>query len=249
MTTGSSDGPVVSDQETDEQMEEDYARIGEELVNRYLEISTPVNASVAVGDVNVSAAGRDFTLQTEEEQARLIRLAVMGNVVRRNRKWVCETYGVPDYVFKEHWSQYLETKKHRGYFFHRDEVAEMAVDEPTDKMRKALEAYNTGGSIDPTTGLPVWQAYKVPRSSYYDCLKWQRENPKNIWSGSLVRNRGKTTILTEEMESELLHWVAISQVFRFVTITPLPSDLKTCVSIRDVLLPSMSVLLIPLPVA
>ncbi len=58
----------------------------------------------------------------------------------------------------------------------------MAVDEPTDKMRKALEAYNTGGSIDPTTGLPVWQAYKVPRSSYYDCLKWQRENPKIIQS-------------------------------------------------------------------
>ncbi len=93
---GSNDGPVVSDQETDEQMEEDYARIGERFVNRYLEISTPVNAIVAVGDVNVSAVGRDFTVQTEEEQARLIRLTVMGNVVRRNSKWVCETYGVLD---------------------------------------------------------------------------------------------------------------------------------------------------------
>jgi hypothetical protein len=87
----------------------------------------------------------------------------------------------------------------------------MAIDEPTQKMRKALEAYNTGGSVDPTTGLPVWEAYKVPRSSYYDCLKWQRDNPDKIWTGALIRQRGKTTILTEEMESELLHWVAISQ--------------------------------------
>jgi hypothetical protein len=74
----------------------------------------------------------------------------------------------------------------------------MAIDEPTEKMRKALEAYNTGGSIDPTTRLPVWQAYK-------------RKNPEKIWSGYLVRNRGKMTILTEDMESELLHWVANSQ--------------------------------------
>ena len=101
----SSDGKGVSDQETDgEQMEEEYARIGEELVNRYLEISTPVNASVVVGDVNVSAAVGDFTLQNEEEQTRLIRVAVTANVFRRNNKWICETYGVPDYVFKEHWS-------------------------------------------------------------------------------------------------------------------------------------------------
>jgi hypothetical protein len=106
-------------------MEEEYARIWEDLVNRYLEISTPVNASVAVGDVNVSAAVGDFTFQNEEEEAQLIRVAVMANVVRRNRKWVCGTYEVLDYVFKEHWSQYLETKKHRGYFFHRNKVFDL----------------------------------------------------------------------------------------------------------------------------
>jgi hypothetical protein len=122
----SSDGKGVSDHETEfEQMEEEYVRIGSDDLNRYLEITTPVNESVVLGDMNASVAVGGFSTLSEEEQARLIRVAVMANVVRRNRKWVCDTYGVPSYVFKEHWSQYLETKKHCGFFFHRDEVSDL----------------------------------------------------------------------------------------------------------------------------
>ncbi len=31
------------------------------------------------------------------------------------------------------------------------------------------------------------------------------------WSGNNIRQRGKVALLTEEMENELNHWVAISQ--------------------------------------
>ncbi len=57
----------------------------------------------------------------------------------------------------------------------------------------------------------IWHLYGVKKASFYKALKWKAEHPGRAWSGANIRFRGKITLLTESMEEELQHWIALSQ--------------------------------------
>ncbi len=49
------------------------------------------------------------------------------------------------------------------------------------------------------------------RTTFYDAINWEEQNPGKKWDGDRLRARGKVSLLTYDMETELLHWVAVSQ--------------------------------------
>jgi hypothetical protein len=57
----------------------------------------------------------------------------------------------------------------------------------------------------------IWKQYGVPNASFYKARAWEALHPGQRWSGNNIRLRGKVALLTHEMESELNHWVAVSQ--------------------------------------
>ena len=84
-------------------------------------------------------------------------------------------------------------------------------------MKSAIaEYYRNGNRVRPQglkmgDGEDVWQKYTVAKTSFYDAIKWERDHPGKKWDGDRIRQRGKFSLLTYDMESELLHWIAISQ--------------------------------------
>ncbi len=51
----------------------------------------------------------------------------------------------------------------------------------------------------------------MAKARFYKARAWETNHPGLKWSGNNLRQRGKISLLTGEMESELNHWVAISQ--------------------------------------
>ena len=104
-----------------------------------------------------------------------------------------------------------------GRFFHRLEVPIKPVHDSVKRMRLAIEEYYANGNNVRANGLrksdkqDVWQRHRVPKTSFYDAIKWEADNPGLKWDANRIRNRGKTSLLTLDMEQELLHWIALSQ--------------------------------------
>jgi hypothetical protein len=57
----------------------------------------------------------------------------------------------------------------------------------------------------------ILKLYGVPKASYYKARAWEAKHPGLKWGGNNIRMRGKVALLTVDMESELNHWIAISQ--------------------------------------
>ena len=57
----------------------------------------------------------------------------------------------------------------------------------------------------------IWKLYGVPKASFYKARAWEAAHPGLKWGSNNIRMRGKVGLLTADMETELNHWVAISQ--------------------------------------
>ena len=82
-------------------------------------------------------------------------------------------------------------------------------------MKAALRLYKSNGNAPNPQGkrgpeFCCHKIHKVAKRSFFDALAWQRDN-KKAWLGFRDRDRGKVTLLTDDMEEELLHWVAACQ--------------------------------------
>jgi hypothetical protein len=64
------------------------------------------------------------------------REAVIANVLRRNKRKICEERGIPPDVFNLIWEEYRESHTFKGRFFHRDELV---YKETTDRARSACK--------------------------------------------------------------------------------------------------------------
>ena len=83
----------------------------------------------------------------------------------------------------------------------------------------AIKAYKANGNNIYAKNVPgkrnkkeetCWCLNHVPKVSFYDALKWELKN-KRAWDGSSMRDRGKTQLLSFDMEEELIHWAAVCQ--------------------------------------
>ncbi len=45
--------------------------------------------------------------------------------------------------------------------------------------------------------------YNVAKTSFYDALKWERDHPAKKWDGDRIRQRGKISLLTYDMDCDL----------------------------------------------
>jgi hypothetical protein len=154
---------------------------------------------------------------TPEKKKKLEREAVIAQIITGNMKRVCEERGIPLSVFRGLWEEYRETHMFDGRFFHRLEIPSTNEADNVKRMKKAIKEYHANGQRVRAQGMTkadnkdVWQIHKVPKTSFYDALKWEADNPTCKWDGDRIRQRGKVSLLTYEMETELLHWVAVSQ--------------------------------------
>lgn len=154
---------------------------------------------------------------TPEKKKKLEREAVIAQIITGNMKRVCEERGIPLDVFKGLWEEYRETHMFDGRFFHRLEIPNTNETEHVKRMKKAIKEYHANGQRVRAKGMTkadnkdVWQLHNVPKTSFYDALKWEADNPTCKWDGDRIRQRGKVSLLTYEMETELMHWIAVSQ--------------------------------------
>ena len=154
---------------------------------------------------------------TPDKKKQLEREAIIANVITGNKRKVCEDRGIPLDIFTKLWEEYRETRMFDGRFFHRMEVNPAAESENVTNMKSAIAEYYRNGNRVRAQGLKigdgedVWQKYNVAKTSFYDAIKWERDHPAKKWDGDRIRQRGKISLLTLDMESELLHWIAISQ--------------------------------------
>jgi hypothetical protein len=57
----------------------------------------------------------------------------------------------------------------------------------------------------------IWKTHGVAKASFYKARAWEAAHPGKLWSEHNIRLRGEVALLTDAMENELNHWVAISQ--------------------------------------
>jgi hypothetical protein len=130
---------------------------------------------------------------------------------------VCEERGIPLSVFRGLWEEYRETHMFDGRFFHRLEIPNINETDNVKRVKKAIKEYHANGQRVRVQGMTkadnkdVRQIHKVPNTSFYNALKWEADNSTCKWDGDRIRQRGKVSLLTYEMETELLYWVAVSQ--------------------------------------
>jgi hypothetical protein len=104
-----------------------------------------------------------------------------------------------------------------GRFFHRLEVQPKTEKDGVKRMRLAIEEHYANGGKVRAEGVPkheqqdVWHKHNVAKTSFYDAIKWELNNPGCKWDGNRIRNRGKISLLTADMEGELLQWIALTQ--------------------------------------
>ena len=140
----------------------------------------------------------------------MVRNAVIANMLVRNQKKTCEARGIPPEVLKEVWDEYQHTAQYEGRYFHRLElgaVESSSIPVGCTKMIEALAAY----SQDSTAPLATIKRFGVSKSSFYYALNWQKKKTGKKWGSEVIRDRGKVTLLTQDMETEIFHWVALSQ--------------------------------------
>ena len=140
----------------------------------------------------------------------MLRNAIFANLLIKNQKKTCEERGIPPAIFKDAWDEYQHTAQYQGRFFHRLELAAIpsaSVKIGCTKMVEALAAHR----MDGTQPIATIQRFGVSKSSFYHAIKWEKDNPGKKWGCEVIRSRGKTTLLTPDMEAELHHWIALSQ--------------------------------------
>jgi hypothetical protein len=151
-----------------------------------------------------------------KQQKLLLREAVVANIVIGNKKKVCTEKGIPVEVFDRVWDEYRETNTFHGRFFHRLEIPSKEK-EGVRRMMAAIAEYHANGKKTRAIGTKkgdkqeVWHKHNVARTTFYDAINWEEQNPGKKWDGDRMRARGKVSLLTYDMETELLHWVAVSQ--------------------------------------
>ena len=151
-----------------------------------------------------------------EKQKVLLREAVVANILIGNKRKVSAEKGIPLEVFERVWDEYRETNTFHGQFFHRLEIPSTEKDYVL-RMKAAIEEYKTNGCRTRAKGTKkgdkqeVWHKHNVARTTFYDAINWEEKNPGQKWDGDRMRARGKVSLLTYDMETELLNWVAVSQ--------------------------------------
>ena len=101
-----------------------------------------------------------------------------------------------------------------GKFFHRDEVPVCRDESSREaKMISAIAMYRAnGGKVRKAKDEPeCWRSCGASKRSFYKALAWEKENPGRRWDGPAIRQRGKESLLTDDMEEEMKHFVCISQ--------------------------------------
>jgi hypothetical protein len=146
------------------------------------------------------------------------REAAIANVLRRNQRKICEERGIPPDVFSRIWEEYRESHTYKGEFFHRDEIIYRETKDGTLRMQSAI-AYRKHVAEGTVPGRGekggvgwtpnIWKTHGVAKASFDKAVAWEDQHPGHKWSGSNIRQR--LNLLTEVMENELNHWVAISQ--------------------------------------
>ncbi len=114
---------------------------------------------------------------------------------------------------------YQHTAQYEGRYFHRLElggvdsssVALGCTKKITSRLRcirlQPLKAY----SEDSSKPLATIKRFGISKSSFYYALNWKKKNPGKKWGSEVIRARGKVTLLTPDMKTELFHWIALSQ--------------------------------------
>ena len=173
-------------------------------------------------DMNLFApAYKSYAESSADVRTKMEREAVIANVLRRNQRKICEEHGIPPDVFSIVWEEYRESHTFKGRFFHRDEILYRETNDNTLRMQAAIAAYRKHVADGTAAGRGekggegwtpnIWKTYGVAKASFYKSIAWEDRHPGMKWSGNNIRQRGKVALLTEEMENELNHWVAISQ--------------------------------------
>jgi hypothetical protein len=152
-----------------------------------------------------------------EKQKLILREAVVANIVIGNKRRVCLEKGIPIEVFERVWDEYHhETNTFHGRFFHRQEIPSKDKDNDI-RMKAAIAEYHANGNKTRAVGRKkgdkqeVWHKHNVARTTFYDAINWEDKNPGKKWDEERMRARGKVSLLTYDMETELLHWIAVSQ--------------------------------------
>ena len=151
-----------------------------------------------------------YAIATAATRSEMVRNAVIANMLTRNQKKTCEARGIPPDVFKEAWDEYQHTAQYEGRYFHRLELGGVDASPVAlgcTKMIEALKAYRE----DSSKPLATIKRFGISKSSFYYALNWEKNNPGKKWGAEVIRARGKVTLLTPEMETELFHWIALSQ--------------------------------------
>jgi hypothetical protein len=166
-------------------------------------------------------AYKSYAESSAEVRTKMEREAVIANVLRRNKRKICEERGIPPDVFNIIWEEYRESHTFKGRFFHRDELVYKETTDNAQRMQAAIAAYRQHVAKGTAAGRGekggdgwtpnIWKTYGVAKASFWKSLAWEDKHPGKKWSGNNIRQRGKVALLTEEMENELNHWVAISQ--------------------------------------
>ncbi len=130
-----------------------------------------------------TGASTPYDKATPDKKKQLEREAIIANVVTSNKRKVCEDRGIPLDVFTKLWEEYRETHMFDGRFFHRMEVHNTAESENVKQMKSAIAEYYKNGNrrvcpqgLKTGNGEDVWQKYNVAKTSFYDAIKWQRDN-------------------------------------------------------------------------
>jgi hypothetical protein len=92
-------------------------------------------------DMNVfEPAYKSYVESSVKVRTKMEREAVIANVLRRNKRKICEERGIPSDVFNLIWEEYRESHKFKGRFFHRDELVFKETTENAQRMQAAIAA-------------------------------------------------------------------------------------------------------------
>ncbi len=129
-----------------------------------------------------------------EKQKLILREAVVANIVIGNKSRVCQEKGIPVEVFERVWDEYRETNTFHGRFFHRLEIPRKEKDNVV-RMKAAIAEYHANGTKTRAVGgtkgdkQEVWHKHNVARTTFYDAIHWEENNPGKKWDGDRMRAR------------------------------------------------------------
>ncbi len=115
------------------------------------------------------------------------REAVIGNVVRRNKRKICEERGIPTDVLNIIWEEYRESHTFKGRLFHRDEIVYKETTDNAQRMQAAIAAYRQHVANRTAAGRGekggegwtpnIWKTHSVAKASFWKSIAWEDKHP------------------------------------------------------------------------